>query len=794
MMYVIKRDGNREEVRFDAIVERLTSLSEGLDRHFIDPTEIAQRVVDGLHDGITTSELDVLTAQVCASLATVHADFAKLAARITISNLHKNTDPSFLNTVKKLHAYIEPKTGLHAPFVSDELLKLATKYHEKIDAELQHDRDYDMFDFFAIKTLEKGYIMSLGGKPVERPQHLFMRVALGIHGEDLAAAFETYHHLSTKDFTHATPTLFNAGTPVPQMSSCFLVAMSDDSIKGIYKTLTDVALISQGAGGLGINVHNVRAKGSFITGSRGFSNGLIPMLRNFNETARYVDQGGGKRKGAFCIYLEPWHADVLDYLDLRKNHGAEELRTRDLFLALWIPDEFMRRVEMDDTWTLMCPRECPGLHTSHGEVFDELYRRYEKEGRGRKTLPAREIWSKIVDAQIETGTPFMLYKDSANAKSNQQNLGTIRSSNLCTEIIEYSDEKETAVCNLASVCLNQFVTENGTYDFARLHDVVRIMCRNLNRVIDRNHYILPESEYSNKRHRPIGIGVQGLADTFALLKLAFDEPKARELNRHIFETIYHAATEMSVELAKTDGAYDTFFGSPASKGKFQFDLWNVTPDSGLWDWETLRTDMKEHGLRNSLLVAPMPTATTAQIFGNNESIEPFTSNLYVRRVLSGEFIVINKHLLRELQSIGVWSDEVRQKLIASRGSVQAIEGIPDDIKFRYRTVWEIPQRHIIDMAADRAPYICQSMSLNIHMRGATVSKMTALHFHAWKSGLKTGMYYLRNTPAVEAVQFTVDKTKMGSITEKKDHVAAAAETTAKDSIDDDANICISCSS
>ncbi|MDE0243274.1 MAG: ribonucleoside-diphosphate reductase subunit alpha [Candidatus Kaiserbacteria bacterium] len=790
-MYVIKRDGSREEVRFDAIVERITALTNGLDTAFIDPTEIAQRVVDGLHDGITTAELDILAAQTCASLATVHPDFAKLAARITVSNLHKNTDASFTETVKKLHAYIEPRTGLHAPFVSDELLHIVTMHGDKIDAEIDHDRDYEFFEFFGIKTLEKGYLMSFGSKIIERPQHLFMRVALGIHGDDLSTAFETYRHLSKKDFTHATPTLFNAGTPIPQMSSCFLVAMSDDSIKGIYKTLSDVALVSQSAGGLGINVHNVRAKGSFIAGSRGVSNGLVPMLKNFNETARYVDQGGGKRKGAFCIYLEPWHADVLDFLELRKNHGAEELRTRDLFLALWIPDEFMRRVEANESWTLMCPRECPGLHTSHGEAFEELYRRYEREGRGKKTVPAREMWSKIVDAQIETGNPFMLYKDSANAKSNQQNIGTIRSSNLCTEIIEYSDEKETAVCNLASVCLNQFVQDDGTYDFKRLHEVVRVMCRNLNRVIDRNYYVVPESKYSNLRHRPIGIGVQGLADTFALMKLSFDSPEARELNKHIFETIYHGAVAMSVDLAKQDGAYETFKGSPASEGKFQFDLWNTLPDSGLWDWESLRKEMVAHGLRNSLLIAPMPTATTAQIFGNNESIEPFTSNLYVRRVLSGEFIVINKHLLRDLQEAGVWNEDLRHKLIASRGSVQNIEEIPEVLRHRYRTVWEIPQRHIIDMAAERAPYICQSMSLNIHMRDATAGKLTALHFHAWKSGLKTGMYYLRNTPAVEAVQFTVDKTKVGKRGGEKQQ---EEKVPVQEENADDPNMCISCGS
>ena len=809
-MYVLKRSGEREEVRFDAIRDRIAILMDGLDANFVDPAEITQRVVDGLHDDIKTTDLDELAAQICASMATVHPDFARLAARIAVSNLHKETDESFVKTVQKLHAYVESKTGLHAPFVSDELLQIATLHGERIDAEIQHDRDYEMFDFFAIKTLEKGYLMAFGDQKIERPQHMLMRVALGIHGDDLEAAFETYHHMSQKDFTHATPTLFNAGTPIAQMSSCFLIAMSDDSIKGIYKTLSDVALISQSAGGIGINAHNIRAKGSFIAGSRGHSNGLVPLLRNFNETARYVDQGGGKRKGAFCIYLEPWHADVLDFLDLRKNHGAEEMRARDLFLALWIPDEFMRRVESSGEWTLMCPKECPNLYTTYGEEFDTLYRQYEREGRGKETMKARDLWFKIIDAQIETGTPFMLYKDAANKKSNQQNLGTIRSSNLCTEIIEYSDEKETAVCNLASICVNRFINDDGTYDFERLHAVSKVVCRNLNKVIDRNHYVVPESEYSNMRHRPIGIGIQGLADTFALLKWSFDEPHARALNKHIFETIYHGAVETSIELARESGAYETFAGSPTSQGKFQFDLWGAAPDSGLWDWEKMRADMVKYGLRNSLFLAPMPTATTAQIFGNNESIEPFTSNLYVRRVLSGEFILVNKHLLRELQELGLWGEEMRSKLIAARGSVQGIEEIPEDVRERYRTVWEISQRSIIDMAADRGAYICQSMSLNIHMRDATASKLTALHFHAWKRGLKTGMYYLRNTPSVEAIQFTVDKSKNSDALPKKDEqpsasvpekqpAAEAVSVQAVSSLpvegdDSDPNMCISCSS
>ena len=792
-MYVIKRNGQREEVRFDAILERIAGLVDGLDTSFIDPAVVARRVVDGLQENIKTSDLDDLAARVCASMATVHSDFLKLAARIAISNAHKETEESFTAVMKRLHAYVEPKTGRHVPFISDELLDIVTKHGDTIDAQIDHSRDFDAFDFFGFKTLEgQKYLMKIDGRTVERPQHMFMRVALGIHGYDLESAFNTYRHMSEKDFIHATPTLFNSGTPVPQMSSCFLLAMSEDSIRGIYKTMTDAALVSQSGGGLSVNVHNVRAKGSFIAKSRGSSNGLVPMLRVYNETARYVDQGG-KRKGAFCIYLEPWHADVFDFIDLRRNHGAEERRTRDLFLAMWIPDEFMRRVEADGEWTLMCPNECPDLYKVHGEEFEKLYRQYEAEGRGRKTIKARELWFSIVDAQIETGTPFMLFKDTANRKSNQRNLGTIRSSNLCTEIIEYSDDKETAICNLASVCVNRFVREDGSYDFARLHEVAKVVCRNLNRVIDRNHYVLPEMEYSNLRHRPMGIGIQGLADTFALLKLEFDEPEARELNKNIFETIYHGAVEASVELAKKDGRYESFPGSPASEGKFQFDLWGVSPDSGLWDWEKTRADMVEHGLRNSLFMAPMPTATTAQIFGNNESIEPFTSNLYVRRVISGEFILINKHLLRDLQKVGVWNEDLRLKLIAERGSVQNIPEIPQDIRNRYRTVWEIPQRSVIDMAADRGPFICQSMSLNIHMRGATAGKLTALHFYAWRRGLKTGMYYLRNTPATEAVQFTVDKTRFSSGAQQpqdteRDEVPVPARS------DDDPNVCISCGS
>ena len=808
MIYVIKRSGNRQEVRFDAITERIARLAKDLNTTFIDSAEIAKKVVDGLYDGVKTTELDDLAAQVCAAMTTVHPDYAQLAARVAISNLHKETTPSFTEMVKTLHAYIEPRTGKHSPFVSDELLKIVHTHGDRIDAELCHDRDYDIFDYFGIKTLVKTYLMQFNDDTIlERPQCLFMRVALGIHGDDLEAAFETYHHLSKKDFIHATPTLLNTGTPKPQMSSCFLLAMNDDSLKGIYKTLADVAFISQYAGGCGINMHNIRAKGTFIAGSRGFANGLVPMIRNFNETARYVDQGGGKRRGAVAIYLEPWHADIESFLDLKKNHGAEELRARDLFYALWVCDLFMQRVEADEDWTLMCPHECPNLHTVHGVAFNKLYEQYEQEGRGKKTIKARDLWFALIDAQTETGVPYMLFKDAANRKSNQKNLGTIRGSNLCTEIIEYSDENETAVCNLASICLNNFVDiEKQEYDFARLHKITKVVCRNLNRVIDRNHYITPEAKYSNLRHRPIGIGVQGLANVFALLKLDFDEPRARELNKLIFETMYHASLEASVALAKKDGAYESFAGSPASKGVLQFDMWSISPESGRYDWDALREEIKKHGLRNSLLITVMPTATTAQILGNNEAAEPFTSNLYVRRVLSGEFIVANKHLINDLIELGIWNDTLRKKLIAERGSVQNIEEIPEAIRRRYRTVWELPQRSIVDMSADRGAFICQSQSLNIHMPNATASKLSALHFYAWKRGLKTGMYYLRNTPAVEAVQFTVDKKTLKKTVSKKEADAPIAVTqttpasstspvsTAPMDLEDNEPMCTSCGS
>ena len=790
MMYVIKRNGERQEVRFDAILDRITALADGLDKNFIDPAEITKKVADGLEENITTVSLDDLAARVCASMVTIHPDFAILAARIAISNLHKETDPSFTETIKKLHAYVEPNTGLHSPFVSDELLEIVKLHGEEIDSKIDHNKDYEKFDYFGIKTLQRSYLLKFDNEQVERPQHMFMRVALGIHGKDLEAAFETYELMSQKYFTHATPTLFNAGTPKPQMSSCFLLSMNEDSITGIYKTLTDCAQISQSAGGIGLSVHNVRAKGTFIAGSRGHSNGLIPMLRNFNETARYVDQGGGKRKGSIAIYLEPWHADIIDFLALRKNHGTEEMRTRDLFTALWICDEFMRRVEKDQMWTLMCPKQCPGLCEKHGKEFDELYRKYEEEGRGVMQIKARKLWFSIIDSQIETGTPYMLYKDAANQKSNQKNLGTIKSSNLCTEIIQYTDKNEIAVCNLASICLNSFIKEDKTYDYEKLHSVAKTVCRNLNKVIDKNLYVVPEAKNSNLKHRPMGIGVQGLSDTFALMDLPYDSLAARELNRNIFETIYHGAVEASIEIAKKEGAYDSFKGSPTSEGKFQFDLWGVVPDSDLWDWGKTKEDMLKYGLRNSLFIAPMPTASTAQIFGNTESFEPSTSNLYVRRVLSGEFVVINKYLLKDLIKLNLWDDEMRRMLIAKKGSVQNIDKIPEDIKLKYRTVWEIPQKSVIDMAADRGPFICQSMSLNVHMRGATSSKLTSLHFYAWKRGLKTGMYYLRNTPAVDAVAFTVDN----KLRNKQEQSPTKETTKISQNSSDDTNTCLSCGS
>ena len=755
-MLVLKRDGHRESVKFDKITARIEKLCYGLDSNFVNPVEVAMKVINGLYDGVSTIELDNLAAEIAASLTTRHPDFAKLAARIAVSNLHKVTSKSFSNTMKRLYTYVDPKTGQNAPLISKETWKVIHENAAELDEAVLYDRDFS-YDFFGFKTLERSYLMKIDGKVVERPQHLLMRVAIGIHGEDIPAAIETYNLMSEKWFTHATPTLFNAGTPKPQLSSCFLLTMKDDSIDGIYDTLKQTAKISQSAGGIGLSIHNVRAKGSYIKGTGGTSNGIVPMLRNFDMTARYVDQGGGKRKGSFAIYLEPWHADVFDFLELKKNHGKEEMRARDLFYAMWIPDLFMKRIEDNEMWSLFCPNEAPGLADCWGEDFERLYEKYEKEGKFRKQVKAQDLWFEILEAQIETGTPYMLYKDAANRKSNHKHLGTIKSSNLCTEIIEYTSPDEVAVCNLASIALPKFVTEDGKFDHQKLYEITKVITLNLNKVIDVNYYPVIEAKNSNMRHRPIGIGVQGLADAFILLRMPFDSPEARGLNTDIHETIYFAAMEASMELAKKDGPYESFKGSPISKGIFQFDMWGVTPTSGRWDWAKLKQEVKQNGARNSLLLAPMPTASTSQILGNNECFEPYTSNVYTRRTLSGEFIIANKHLMKDLISLGLWSETMRQKLISTNGSVQAIPEIPQNIKDIYKTVWEISQKSIIDMSADRGAFICQSQSLNIHLTDPNFGKLTSMHFYAWKKGLKTGMYYLRSTAAADAIKFTLDK-------------------------------------
>ena len=756
-MLVVKRDGRRESVKFDKITARIEKLCNGLNNDYVKPVEIAKKVIDGLYDGVSTIELDNLAAETAATMTTKHPDFAKLAARISISNLHKVTETSFSNTMKRMYEYINPKTGENAALLSKEVYGIIRANAKKLDEAINYSRDYN-YDYFGYKTLERSYLMKLDGKIVERPQHMLMRVSVGIHGEDVASAIKTYDLMSEKWFTHATPTLFNAGTPKPQLSSCFLLSMQDDSIDGIYDTLKQCAKISQSAGGIGLSIHNVRATGAYIKGTNGTSNGIVPMLRNFDMTARYVDQGGGKRKGSFAIYLEPWHADVFDFLELRKNHGKEELRARDLFYALWIPDLFMERVESNGDWTLMSPDECPGLFEAYGDEFKALYEKYEREGRGRKTIKAQDLWFEILEAQIETGTPYMLYKDAANKKSNQKNLGTIRSSNLCTEIMEYTSKDEVAVCNLASIALSKFVID-GKFDHEKLYEITKVVTRNLNKVIDVNYYPVEQARNSNMKHRPIGIGVQGLADTFLLLKLPFESEEAKNLNKEIFETIYYASMETSMEIAQEEGPYQSYKGSPVSKGIFQFDMWGVTPDSGRWDWIELKQKVRKHGVRNSLLLAPMPTASTSQILGNNECFEPYTSNLYVRRVLSGEFIVANKYLMNELIGLGLWDDRMMNRIKAENGSIQNIPEIPVDIKERYKTVWEISQKAIIDMSADRGAYICQSQSLNIHLQDANFGKMTSMHFYAWKKGLKTGMYYLRTKAATDAIKFTVEKEK-----------------------------------
>jgi len=773
-MYVIKRDGKKESVKFDKITARIEKLCYGLNHALVDPVDVAKKVIEGLYDGVTTSELDNLAAETAASLTTKHPDYALLASRIAVSNLHKNTIKSFSETMRRLHGYIDIKAGKNASLIADDVWEVIQENAELLDSTIIYDRDFG-FDYFGFKTLEKSYLLKIDGKIAERPQHLFMRVAVGVHKSDIDSVIKTYNLMSERWFTHATPTLFNAGTPKPQMSSCFLLTMKDDSIDGIYDTLKQTAKISQSAGGIGLSIHNVRATGSYISGTNGTSNGIIPMLKVFNDTARYVDQGGGKRKGAFAIYLEPWHADIFDFLDLRKNHGKEEMRARDLFYALWVSDLFMKRVEANGDWSLFCPHEAPGLSECWGAEFEALYEQYESEGRARKTVKAQDLWFAILDAQVETGTPYLLYKDAANSKSNQQNLGTIKSSNLCTEIMEYTSDKEVAVCNLASLALPRYVI-NGVFDHQKLYEVTYQVTLNLNRIIDYNYYPVEEARYSNLRHRPIGLGVQGLADTFIQLRLPFESDEAKQLNKEIFETIYFAAMTASKDLAIKEVAYETFKDSPLSKGKFQFDLWGVKPESGRWDWENLRLDVMNHGVRNSLLVAPMPTASTSQILGNNECFEPYTSNIYTRRVLSGEFIVVNKFLLRDLVNLGLWNTTMKDKIITANGSIQEISEIPQDIKDLYKTVWEIKMRNIIDMAADRGAYICQSQSLNLFINAPNASKLTSMHFYAWKKGLKTGMYYLRTQAASQAVKFTVEN-QGGKNMEPviPDHVAQVAD-------------------
>ncbi|CAM3499463.1 ribonucleoside-diphosphate reductase subunit alpha [Flavobacterium longum] len=757
-MYVVKRNGTKEPVMFDKITDRVKKLCYGLN-DLVDSVKVAMRVIEGLYDGVTTSELDNLAAETAASMTVAHPDYAQLAARIAISNLHKNTKKSFSETMADMYHYVNPRTGKASPLLSDEVHEVIQKNAAFLDSHIIYNRDFN-YDYFGFKTLERSYLLKINGKIVERPQHMLMRVAVGIHLDDLDAVIATYDLMSKKYFTHATPTLFNAGTPKPQMSSCFLLQMRDDSIDGIYDTLKQTAKISQSAGGIGLSIHNVRATGSYIRGTNGTSNGIVPMLRVFNDTARYVDQGGGKRKGSFAIYLETWHADIFDFLDLKKNTGKEEMRARDLFFAMWTSDLFMKRVQEDASWTLMCPNECPGLYDVYGEEFEKLYESYEAQGKGRKTIKARELWEKILESQIETGTPYMLYKDAANRKSNQKNLGTIRSSNLCTEIMEYTAPDEIAVCNLASISLPMFI-ENNEFNHQLLYDVTKRVTKNLNKVIDRNYYPVPEAENSNMRHRPVGLGVQGLADAFIMLRMPFTSDEAKKLNQEIFETLYFAAVTASMEMAKEEGPYSTFAGSPISQGEFQHNLWGLKDEelSGRWDWASLRKEVMQHGVRNSLLVAPMPTASTSQILGNNEAFEPYTSNLYTRRVLSGEFIVVNKHLLEDLVKRGLWNEELKQEIMRHNGSVQHIERIPQDLKELYKTVWEMSMKDIIDMSRQRGYFIDQSQSLNLFMQDANYAKLTSMHFYAWQSGLKTGMYYLRTKSAVDAIKFTLNNDK-----------------------------------
>ena len=769
-MYVIKRSGEREIVSFDKILQRVknTGTEVGIQLNY---TALTMKVIDQLYDGITTTQIDELTADQCASLSSTHPDYNILAGRLIISNHQKNTSSSFTLTMSNLYQFRD-KHDCSSPLVSDSLYNTVMKHHEELDGICNYSRDY-LIDYFGFKTLERAYLMKINNVVVERPQHMWLRVAIGIHGENIDKIRETYEYMSMKYFTHATPTLFNAGTKRPQLSSCFLIAMENDSISGIYNTLSDCANISKWAGGIGLHIHNIRATGSHIRGTNGISNGIVPMLRVFNTTAKYVDQGGGKRNGSFAIYLEPWHADIEVFLQMRKNHGDEELKARDLFYALWIPDLFMERVKTDGDWTLMCPDECPGLADVYGDSFKELYEKYESSNKGRITMKARKLWFQILDAQMETGTPYLCYKDAANIKSNQKNIGIIKSSNLCTEIMEVSTEKETAVCNLASIALPAFIDKDSNnkpvYNFEKLHKISRAVAYNLNCVIDVNYYPTEKTEASNSLHRPIGIGVQGLADTFILMDMTFESEEAKQLNKDIFETIYHASLEESCELAKKDGHYTSFIGSPASEGILQFDLWNVTP-SDRYDWKTLKYKIKEFGLRNSLLLAPMPTASTSQILGYNECIEPITSNIYSRRTLAGEFILANKYLMRELIDLNIWDDKIKNNIIANNGSIQQIDVIPEHIRNKYKTVWEMPMRSLIDMAADRGAFICQSQSLNLWLEDPDYNMLTSMHFYSWKKGLKTGIYYLRRRGKHQAQQFTIEPEKKEKSTEHEDEI------------------------
>ncbi len=794
-LQVINRNGEKEDVRFDAILERLTALCDGLDTNWVDPAHVTKLVIEGLYDGVTTRELDELAAETAAALAGDHPDYSRFAARICVDDLHRSTKDVFSEVIADLRDFVDSESGEHAPLISEEIYQVVMKNKDYLDSVINYDRDYN-YDYFGFKTLQRSYLLKLDGKVAERPQHMLLRVAVGIHHDDMEKVKKTYDLMSEGWFTHATPTLFNSGTPKPQMSSCFLLTMQDDSLDGIYDTLKQCAQISKSAGGIGLSVHNIRAKGSYIKGTNGHSNGLVPMLRVFNDTARYVDQGGGKRKGSIAIYLEPWHPDIFEFLDLRKNHGKEEMRARDLFYALWTPDLFMERVQEDGQWSLFCPNECPDLHDSYGESFNMLYKEYEAKGLARKTVPARDLWDAIITSQVETGTPYMLYKDACNEKSNQKNLGTIRSSNLCTEIVEYTAPDEVAVCNLASIALPKFVDkESKRFDHQKLFDVTYHVTGNLNRVIDVNYYPVEEARNSNMRHRPIGLGVQGLADTFAMLKMPFESAEAQQLNKEIFETIYFAACTSSKDSAIEEGPYSSFKGSPASEGMLQFDLWGMNEHSGRWDWDALKSDIVIHGMRNSLLLAPMPTASTSQILGNNECFEAFTSNLYSRRTLSGEFVLLNKHLVQDLIEEGIWGPHMKGEIIRNKGSIQPIEGIPDYIKALYKTTWEISQKQVLNMAADRGAYIDQSQSLNIHMSEPNAGKITSMHFHGWKLGLKTGMYYLRTKAAADAIQFTVeqkvsDETVRG-LAERADEVNNMEGIVCSlDSIDE----CLSCGS